>query len=640
MTEPGENRGLRVNRTPVDVRPGGYVMHHGKTYRITDIIDFNGAIGIDVETGHSKPLPIRELEPAGDTEQTGSQAVDIDCIGDKDWKVAKERYAAIKPLLETPCRTRDDVRARAREVGKSDNTLYRWMRSYISAGNLSALVPMKRGWKKGSSRISPEIEAIIEEAINDTYLTVQRPTAQKVVLEVRRRCMERKLVPPNHNTVRARIAKVSERKRLRKWGHAEKANNKFQPAVGHFPHADYPLAVTQIDHTPLDITVVDDIYRLPIGRPWLTLAMDIYSRVVTGYYLAFDSPSGLSVAMCVSHSILPKEAWLDLHDIDAEWPIWGIMDKIYVDNGPDFRAENFRRSCEMYGINLEFRPVKRPKFGGHIERLLGTFLKELHNLPGTTFSNVKERDGYDSEKHACMTLSELEKWLVTFICKVYHERYHSGIGMSPLKKWEIGIFGNAEVTGRGLPSRLPDGNKIFLDFLPAYHRTVQTYGVAIEGIKYYADVLRPWINALEPGSPDTKRKFVFRRDPRSIKTIWFFDPEIKEYFPIPFANQALPDMSIWEYRKAREHLKKTGGDINEHEVMRAVTELREQVEEAASRTRKARRKRQRQRHHARKITPANPVPAKLPEPEAPIQSDFLPDSELLDDDILGYEDIA
>ena len=32
------------------------------------------------------------------------------------------------------------------------------------------------------------------------------------------------------------------------------------------------LDVVQIDHTPMDIVVVDDLYRRPLGKPYLTLA--------------------------------------------------------------------------------------------------------------------------------------------------------------------------------------------------------------------------------------------------------------------------------------------------------------------------------------------------------------------------------
>ncbi|WP_437412692.1 hypothetical protein [Sinorhizobium meliloti] len=46
--------------------------------------------------------------------------------------------------------------------------------------------------------------------------------------------------------------------------------------------ASRPLQVVQVDHTKADIFVVDEETRQPIGRPWLTLAMDVCSRMVTG----------------------------------------------------------------------------------------------------------------------------------------------------------------------------------------------------------------------------------------------------------------------------------------------------------------------------------------------------------------------
>ena len=52
-----------------------------------------------------------------------------------------------------------------------------------------------------------------------------------------------------------------------------------------FDSAQRPLDLVQIDHTKLDIIVVDDEQRLPIGRPWITLAIDVYSRMVTGFYI-------------------------------------------------------------------------------------------------------------------------------------------------------------------------------------------------------------------------------------------------------------------------------------------------------------------------------------------------------------------
>lgn len=626
----------KPSRQRIDINVGAYVRKADTIYKIVQVLDFNTVIGVAVETGRSAPLAIPHLRPVECEPPEPSQ--DLSEIADADWQEAERRLAAIRPFVDQLVIGRGEVDAQAKTIGVSTATLYRWIERYRGTGSPMGLIPQKRGWKSGKTRIPAFAEAVVEEAIKDFYLTAQRPSAQKTIVEVQRRCQMRGIEPPSPSTVRSRINQIPERMRLRERGYREKAKNKFMPTAGKFPNADFPLAVVQIDHTPADIILVDDVHRKPIGRPWITLAVDVHSRMIVGYYLSFDAPSEASVAMCVAHAILPKEEWLLLHGVDSEWPVWGVPKTIHVDNGPDFRSGTFRQSCLAYGINLEFRPVKQPRYGGHIERALGSVLTEIHTLPGTTFSSIKDKEGYNPEKHATMTKSEFETWLVTLICKVYHERLHTGIGMSPRKKWDIGIFGNSETQGVGLPPRVADRLSILLDFLPSFHRTVQTFGVTIDGMSYYAEALRPWINATEPEDRNKKRIFVFRRDPRDISSIWFRDPTLHQYFKIPFADQSMPSMSIWEYEQVKAKLRKEGTEsINDAQILRAVTELRTQVDESKGRTKTARRQAQRRTEHEKGVSPASPKKA-VPHPQPSAPTTVL--AELTTEDIEGFGDIA
>lgn len=625
----------RREKLTIDI--GSVVQRGDNVFRIVQVLDFQSVIGTDLHSGRTAHLRIGELRAVDDDT---TEHVELADIADESWQVAQKRYAAISPFVGRMTIGREVAESRAEELGIDVATLYRWLKKFNATSSVTSLIPGKRGWKHGNRRISTEAENIITDVIENFYLTHQRPSPQKAIIEVLRKCSERGIEAPSHTTVRARISEIPERKRLRARGHREKAINRFTPAPGSFPNADYPLSVIQIDHTPADIILVDDIHRLPVGRPWITLAIDVYSRTVTGLYLSFDPPSETSVAMCVASSILPKEEWLISHDIDVEWPVWGIPRTIHVDNGADFRSDNFQKSCLAYGINLEFRPVRQPRYGGHIERLLGTLLREIHALPGTTFSSVKERDGYDSDKQAVMTRTEFETWLITLICKVYHQKVHSSIGMTPLRKWELGVFGDGVEPGVGIPARPTDRLGALLDFLPSFYRTVQTFGVTIDGLTYYAEALRPWINAQDKETKQ-KKKLVFRRDPRDISALWFFDPDIKQYFKIPFANQALPSMSIWEFMQAKDRLKKEGiSSSSEHEVLRAITELRDQVEQAKQRSRKARRQAQRRIEHEKPISTV--LPSVQEKPSSNLQTKLIQDSDnlLVDGDIDTFGDIA
>jgi putative transposase len=117
----------------------------------------------------------------------------------------------------------------------------------------------------------------------------------------------------------------------------------------------------------------------------------------------------------------------------------GVMQRIHADNARELRGHTLQRACKEYGIDLEWRPVTKPSYGAHIERLLGTFNEGIHALPGTTLSNPAERGEYDSENKAMMTVAEFEKWLITYITGVYHQREHSSLSTSPVKQYEKGF---------------------------------------------------------------------------------------------------------------------------------------------------------------------------------------------------------
>lgn len=611
------------SRRRIEVQSGALVQHPDGVFRIDDVLDFDTVTATSVETGRIQVLRIGELQSL-ESAPEAMPDVDIDAIDANDWRVAQSRYAAVKPLLEPGAQSRENVEQRARELGISPATVYRWLQRYRSLDAVSGLIPFQRGWKSGNGRISAAAEALIKEVIENFHLTPERPTAQKTVREVQRLAHERGMVLPSGTAVRARIERIPEYERMRRRGEKEKAKNKFLPTPGVSPDGKYPLSHVQIDHTPLDVMVVDDVHRLPIGRPWLTVAIDEFSRMTLGYYMSFDAPSMTSSGMCLAHAILPKEEWLMLHGIEAQWPVWGRPKVVKSDNGSDFKSSSFKKSCALHGIDLAVRPKGSPHYGGHIERLQGTLLKELHDLPGSTFSSVVQKGEYDSEGLAVMTKSELEKQILMLICNEYHRRKHSALGMPPLRKWEIGIFGGAGQPPRGMPARPADRMTVYLDFLPIFERTIQADGVSVDNVRYYADVLRLWIGAKDPETGKA-RMHLFRRDPRDISCLWFYDPEAKQYSKIPMADQDAPACSIWEYTKAKEETQKAGFDPSDQKaVFQSIGKRRAMVQESAQKTKLARREAQRRADHAKAVNPADPLasqrhtPAKDAPPRPPL----------------------
>lgn len=346
--------------------------------------------------------------------------------------------------------------------------------------------------------------------------------------------------------------------------------------------------MVQIDHTPVDLILVDPIERHPIGRPWITVAIDVFSRCIAGFHITLDPPSATSVGLCIAHMASDKGAWLDEIGVEANWPIIGRPRRIGVDNAREFHSEALARGCAQHDIDIKWRPLGRPQVGGVVERVIGTMMELVHGLPGTTFSNVMQRGNYDSDKAACLTLAELERWLTVAIAKYYHLRPHAGLdGDMPLGRFEVGLQMLA-AEGRSLP--MPRNPRTFLiDFLPVVRRSLRRDGVVIDHIHYFSDALKPWIERSA-----TTQRVLIRRDPRDLSRIYVLDPDDGTWLEVPYRELSRPPVSLWEHRLARARLReRQRGEIDERALFSAIEEMRAIETEAKTSTRFARRNRAR-----------------------------------------------
>jgi putative transposase len=285
---------------------------------------------------------------------------------------------------------------------------------------------------------------------------------------------------------------------------------------------------------------------------------------------------------------LPKDAWLAARAIEGDWPVRGLLDRLHLDNAKEFHSEALRRGCEQYGITIDYRPVRTPHYGGHIERLIGTMMGKVHLLPGTTFSNVRIKGDNKPESTAAMTLDEVERWLGHAIVGVYHRELHRGIGTTPLGAWTRGLNGDEVTPGRGEAQAVADPRRFLIDFLPLTRRLVRREGVFLHSIGYWSDVLRTWVGH--------EAQMIVRYDPRDLSRIYLLGPD-GEYYDLAYRDLRRPPITLWEHRAALKRLREEGrAQIDEEAIFRAVETMRTIADSASVATKSARRQRERRPH--------------------------------------------
>lgn len=580
---------------------GEEVFNGNSRYRITAILDMEHVCVRSSFTGKADKFHISELSsrPIDEDNLDIIPSVELMNIPDDEWIKIHNKAGIFNNILQSDYENRrDEIKKAAEELEISEPTLYKQLQKYkASNGDPTSLLRKKRVDK---GRFESEVEKIVQSCITQ-YLSTDKLKVSDIYrnLEIQiyqyNKLNDTSFATPHINTLRYRISQLTAAE-IGSTRLGKKGRESYRPIIGKFPEVIKPLEIVQIDHTTLDVMIVDDVNRLAIGRPTITLAIDVFSRMVTGFYISLEKPNTLLTGCCITHSVLDKKKWLTDHKIDGQWPVYGLIDTIHTDNGKEFHAKALKRACEKYHINLTKRPVGTPRYGGHIERLFKTFNDAgIHALPGTTKSNVLDKGEYDSEKKAVLTLFELETWFTELVVNVYHHTIHSELGMTPFEKYQEGILGSDTTLGRGLPPRIENELQLKIDFLPHEERSVQKYGIRIFGILYYHDLLRKWIRQPDKTRKESK-KFIVKYDPRDLSSIFFYDPDMKAYITVPYRNLSRPTISLWELNEIKKKLVDSGSskEINEEDIFEARIKMARIVENASKETKKIRRLKQKE----------------------------------------------
>jgi len=370
-------------------------------------------------------------------------------IIDKYGKEAK------KPIIREYCNKND--------TDKSFDTIYRWYRIWKKDGN-EGLIP-KHSKKHSKSHLDPQVEILIQESVYE-YMHgdwQQIKSAHDVFCD---KCRKLGLIPARYETFRKRVNSIP----------VVEQKGKFKPKTqqyikrgltGTYREGRYPGAVIQLDHTILDIWVVDSFTKQPIGRPWLTIGIDVFSRVIWGYFLSLNAPSQETVTNTILNGLISKKELTDWKIFEANlvkegknpeefsYECGGLPAILQVDNGMDFRANLVKDFCMNQNITLEFRPIKTPEFGGFVESVWDTINDGIRGtkLPGRVFSRPKSREAvkrpkfkippdYNAKNESALTLDELREWLFMFFVVKYSSSTKARQMHSPSEMWQDGLTGD------------------------------------------------------------------------------------------------------------------------------------------------------------------------------------------------------
>ena len=102
----------------------------------------------------------------------------------------------------------------------------------------------------------------------------------------------------------------------------------------------------------------------------------------------------------------------------------GVPTRLYVDNAKVFRSQQLARVVASIGILTTHTPPYQPQGRGKIERF---------------FRSLREQFLANLDPQRTLSLEELNQRLWVWIEQVYHRSEHSGLGTTPLLRWQRDI---------------------------------------------------------------------------------------------------------------------------------------------------------------------------------------------------------
>jgi putative transposase len=384
---------------------------------------------------------------------------------------------------------------------------------------------------QGSIKVSQEWQDFIVKTYKDGNRGSRQMSPAQVVVQVQARAQTLGVEEyPGRMTVyrilRSHVEKQQQKRSLGWRGDRLTLHTREGLAIG----IEWTNQVWQVDHTRADVLVVDQSGEL-LGRPWLTIVVDTYSRCIMGMHLGFDAPSSAVVCLALRHAILPKQ-YSSGYELRGIWGTYGLPQYLYTDGGKDFRSQHLEQVATELGIVLCLR--RKPSDGGIVERPFGTFNTQFFStLPGYVSSKVETRSAA-AESEACLTLMQLEQLLVRYVVDNYNQAIDARMGdQTRLGRWEAGRIAQLPLLGE---------RELDMCLMRRDQRTVYRSGyLQFASLTYQGEHLAGYAG----------ERVILRYNPRDITTVYIYQLQDNKEVFLTRAHAMGWETETMSYREAQ-----------------------------------------------------------------------------------------
>lgn len=432
----------------------------------------------------------------------------------------------------------------------SERTARLWLKQYKEAEQLwengyVGLLPKRAAKGNRICKLPSRTKELMDQFIENEYENVKQKTKISVFGLLEKMCEDMGVVAPSYKTFlkvlnnRPQYEQILKRKGRRAAYNYEKFNWDLSMTVPR--HGDRPFEICHIDHTELIIELVSSKGKRNLGKPWLTILTDAFSRRFLAVYLTFDPPSYRSCMMvlreCVRrHNRLPQT--------------------LVVDGGREFQSVYFDSFLARFECTKKTRPAAKARFGSVCERLFGTaqtqFISNLSGNTQLTRDNVRVvTKDVNPKTHAIWTIGDLYSALYEYVYEIYDNMCHPALGQTPKEAFDTGM----QLCGFRPNRYIPFDEEFRIFTLPTTKKgnakVHPSQGIKINNIYYWSNLFR------DPGAANSQ--VPVRYDPFNVGIAYAFVGGqwvqcISEYYSVLNGRTEREILLCTEELKRQKHL--------------------------------------------------------------------------------------
>ncbi|WP_228542604.1 transposase [Nocardia sp. XZ_19_369] len=416
----------------------------------------------------------------------------------------RAEYAQTVALIER-------YRAKAGELGIGLRTIQRWAAAYRACGETGLVDDRSRKgrWTSVDPRWDAAVRAEIAEGVAKST-----PSRAALLMRVGER-IEREhgagvVAVPSAATAYRRLEALS------KGTDAVSGSAKGRRSIAERPQGVYGrLRTTRPgEYVVLDTQDLDVFAMEPVTCRWLraqlTVAQDLFDRQILGLKVTAVSTKSVDVAGVLfeavtghgsgrpvlgpAHGLPERLVFTECGQPAAE--VWCPPETLVIDHGKAFLSAHVIGVCSRLGISIQPAQPRKPTDKPTIERFFRSLREGLiQHLLAYKGPDLHSR-GTGLQEQAFLFLHELEDVIRDWITTVYHRSAHDGLvvadwpdlALSPNDMFAVGL-------AKAGVLRIPAAPELVLEFLRVEWRTIQHYGVEIDGRRYKAPRSRPKLPA-------------------------------------------------------------------------------------------------------------------------------------------------